>query len=220
MDMADTARTIEVIEEIQEDVRPSGAWLAVTVSGARAFSSAAAAKQAVEVRRLAEALAGVGVSEDDLGLESVFVASHKGIIGSSSSATYHLSLRCRSAEQVPQVIDAVSAHKGATLAGLTWDYEQARSRKRPEWLRSAASRARAQIAAVAEGLGVALDGPERVRELRDQPTRFDGLEGARGYPSGAPRARSSLSEELGQLDLAPTRRMGLVVSVAYRVKGE
>ena len=94
--------TIEVTEQVLDDVPATGANLFVTVSASKLFTGKAALKQAVEVKRLIDDLREHGITEEEVSLCSVFVNVEKGIFSKSSTAIYRLNVHCGDLDLSPQ----------------------------------------------------------------------------------------------------------------------
>ena len=174
----------------------------------------AALKKAKEVSALVDALERCGVPLEQIHLEAVHAEVSSGLLGSSSSARYRLRIRCNELDRLPEILGAVTGARNARLEQLVWrDPESAEQQAR--WLAAAIAWANTKALSAATALGTRLVGIHRMTE--------DGLEEEgrfirMGGPPGMARARASEAVELG-FDLGNQKRMGVVVTVEYRVEG-
>lgn len=205
--------TIEVFDELEEDVPASAALLFFQVTGSRLFTGTAALREAVEVRRLVEALINAGLHDKDVRLEGVTAQVSRGLLTKSSSATYRIRATLRELSRLTAVIDAVAELRNCELTSVDWEYEAAALE--PQWLERAIPRARVKAEAIARAIGRSL-GPV----LRVQHQRIGESLPPPGGGFGAPMAYAahrgrSVAEELSAFELAPTCRMGLRVLLVY-----
>jgi len=84
---------IEVVANIEEDVAADGVDIQVSVDGSSLFTGRAALSKAREVHQLVEALAQVGVPENQIFVEGIRATTTSGIFSKSSSAHYSLRVR-------------------------------------------------------------------------------------------------------------------------------
>jgi uncharacterized protein YggE len=148
---------ITIEETYTETIRATGAKLHVTVKGSSFFTGQAALKKAKEVAQMVETLKSVGVTEEDISLESVSAHVESGLLSKSSSARYGLKITCGNLETLPDVMGAVTGAKNATLDQLEWDYGDLVD-KRTEWIQEVLKRCNAKAATVAGALNTKLVG--------------------------------------------------------------
>ena len=110
--------TIHVSANHREEVQATHADLFVTVRGSSVISGNEAMKKAKEVSALVDELTHAGVPAEDIHLQGVHVESSSGILLKSSNATYRLRIRCGKLEQLPELLDIVSAQKNAAAVDL------------------------------------------------------------------------------------------------------
>src|SRR5688572_30809895 len=207
-----------ITAKYEEDVSAERAVLFVTVQGTSLVTGRAALRKAAEVRSLVEALEGSGVSESDIGLESVHAHVTSGLLGKSSSATYRLRVRCDQLNALPEVLGAITSAKNAELERLVWRYPES-AEQQGHWLKLCIAQANIKAAAAAEALGVRLVGVHRLNEqlLEDPDTGARPMGQAVAF-AAAQRSRASAAPDMG-FDLTHHKRGGMRVTVEYRVEG-
>lgn len=207
--------TIQVSEEHTGEVPASGAKLFVDVQGSRLLTGNAAVTEAAEVRRLIDALVGAGAGPQDVDLVNVHIDVNKGVFSKSSSATYSLRIACPDPAKLTALLDVVAEQRNCTLRRIAWDFASA-SERRAEWLALCAERARGKAQAIAAALGHELAGVDRIIEDRPKEAelRIQAFE-----PVGmAMRARASVAEELGGLELSPTQTLTVKLQAYFRLR--
>ncbi|HEY6725018.1 MAG TPA: SIMPL domain-containing protein [Polyangiaceae bacterium] len=201
----------------EADVAAERAVLFLTVHGTSLVTGRAALRKAAEVRSLVEALESCGISESDIGLESVRAHVTSGLLGKSSSATYRLRVRCDQLSALPEVLGAITSAKNAELERLVWRYPES-AEQQGHWLTLCIRQANIKAAAAAAALGVRLVGVHRLTEqlLEDADT---GIRHAAPVLLAAPqRTRVSGAPDMG-FDLIHHKRGGMHVTVEYRIDG-
>lgn len=206
-----------VAEEAWEDVRPTAAILRVALTADRFFSDRAVLEKAEELRRLVANLGARGIPAEAVSLEGATLDVSSGLFARSSSVTYRVRILVKDVERVADVIDAIAESKRATLSGVEWDYRSA-SRAPSPMLGECAARALAKAQALAAALSVRV---VRVRTVREEELSDRGPVAAH-LPYGAPqsmvpRSRGSVASELGGLELAPTKKMGVRVHLECEI---
>ncbi len=206
-----------VAEEAWEDVRPTAAILRVALTADRFFSDRAVLEKAEELRRLVTSLSARGVPADAVSLEGATLDVASGLFTRSSSVTYRVRILVKDVERVADVIDAIAESKRATLSGVEWEYRSA-SRAPSPMLGECAARALAKAHALAAALSVKV---VRIRSVREEELSDRGPV-ASHLPYGGPqsallKSRSSVASELGGLELAPTKKVGLRVHLECEV---
>jgi uncharacterized protein YggE len=199
----------------EESVAADRAELLVTVQGSSLVTGRAALKKAKEVSALVEELERCGVTPQEIHLDSVQAAVSSGLLGSSSSATYRLRIRCTDLEKLPEILGAVTGARNAHLDQVVWRHPRSAGQQ-ARWLTAAIAWANTKATAAAAALGTRVVGihrlAERPREDEDRVGRLaSGLQVARARAPSEP-------VELG-FDLGNEKRMGVEVTIEYRVEG-
>jgi uncharacterized protein YggE len=198
----------------EEDVAADRADVLVTVQGSSLVTGRAALKKAKEVSALVEELERRGVPLEEIHLEAVHAEVSSGLLGSSSSARYRLRIRCTDLERLPEVLGAITGARNARLEQLVWRYPES-AEQQARWLAAAIAWANTKALSAATALGTRLVGIHRMTEDGlEEEGRFVRMGGAPGMA----RARAAESVDLG-FELGNQKRMGVVVTVEYRVEG-
>jgi uncharacterized protein YggE len=148
--------TIKVSASHREEIYANYANLFVTVKGSSVISGNEAMKKAKEVNQLVEALTNFGLSPDAVHLQGVRIETASGTLLKSSSAIYHLKIRCEKLDQLAGLLDIIASQKNATLERIDWKYPEEAARERG--LETAITQAKAKANKVAAALGVRLLG--------------------------------------------------------------
>ena len=197
----------------EEDVAAEHADVLVSVQGSSLVTGRAALKKAKEVSALVEELERCGLSLEKIRLEGVRAEVSSGLLGSSSSAKYRLRIRCDELERLPAILGAVTGARDTRLEQLDWRYPESAAQQ-ARWLAAAIADANTKAAAVAAALGTKIVGVHRLTEHRLDERHTLTL-GAGAAPMS--RGRST-PIDLG-FELGNERRMGVEVTVQYRVEG-
>ena len=155
-----------------------------------------------------------GIPDDAVALEGASLDVSSGLFTKSSSVTYRLRVHLRDLDRVGDALDAVADCKKATLTNLTWDYAGASAGT--TILAECAARAMAKAKALAGALGVAIDGVHAVREqaISEAAPMMMPMGAA---PLAAMRQRASIASEIGGLELAPKKKVGVRVELECRL---
>ena len=148
--------TIKVSANHREEIYANHANLFVTVKGSSVISGNEAMKKAREVSQLVEALTNFGLSPEDIHLQGVRIETASGTLLKSSSAIYHLKIRCEKLDQLTALLDIIASQKNATLERIEWKYPEESARE--HGLEVAIAQAKAKANKVAAALGVRLLG--------------------------------------------------------------
>lgn len=148
--------TIKVSAMHHEEIFASHANLFVTVKGSSVISGNEAMKKAKEVNQLVEALTSFGLSPEAVHLQGVRIETASGTLLKSSSAIYHLKVRCEKLDELPGLLDIMASQKNATLDRIEWKYPEESARERG--LEAAITQAKSKANKVAAALGVRLLG--------------------------------------------------------------
>lgn len=214
---APTLAVIEAVDSAKADISPISASVHITLTGDKFFSGNAAFSKAEELRKLAEALEGRGIPKAALSLVGATVDVSSGVFTKSSSVTYRVRIVVEDLELIGSVLDIVSEAKKASLTRLEWNYDDYSEEER-QLLRTAGQRAAAKARALAESVGQKLGALHSAREERIAETPQRGEVAHLGAAPPMMRARNSVAEELGGLELAPKRQVMVRVAVAYLVE--
>jgi len=155
--------TITVTVTHRAEIEADTVDVYVTITGSSLITGNAALKKAKEVSQLFNALAEVGIKEQDIVLQSIHAASSSGILGKSTSARYQLRVRCNDLEGLADILGVVTSQKNAKLDFLSWRYADDKSLK-GAWLQSCLAEAKAKAGHIASGLGVKLLGVHALSE--------------------------------------------------------
>jgi uncharacterized protein YggE len=200
----------------EEDVSAERAELLVTVQGSSLVTGRAALKKAKEIGKLVEELEKCGITQDDIALEGVRAEVSSGILGKSSSATYRLRIRCGNLEVLPDVLGGITSAKNVRLEAVVWRYPDS-AEQQAKWLQACIAQANTKAQAAAAALGARLVGVHRLTELLlEEPDREPSEYAA--LPRAMPMRSRSAAIELG-FDLSQQKRVGLKVSIEYRLEG-
>lgn len=148
--------TIKVSANHREEIYANRANLFVTVKGSSVISGNEAMKKAREVSQLVDALTSFGLSPEDIHLQGVRIETASGTLLKSSSAIYHLKIRCEKLDQLAALLDIIASQKNATLERIEWKYPEESARE--HGLDVAMTQAKAKADKVAAALGVRLLG--------------------------------------------------------------
>jgi uncharacterized protein YggE len=197
----------------EEIVAADRAELVVTVQGSSLVTGRAALKKAKEIRALVEELERCGVNPQEIHLDAVQATVSSGFLASSSSATYRLRISCPDLEKLPEILGAVTAAKNSRLDQVVWRYPRP-AEQQARWLTAAIAWANTKAIAAAAALGTRVVGIHRLteqsREGEEHLVRLGGAAARLRAPSEA--------VELG-FDLGNEKRMGVEVTIEYRVEG-
>ncbi|NTW12529.1 MAG: SIMPL domain-containing protein, partial [Anaerolineales bacterium] len=156
--------TIKISSSHKEEIFADRVDLFVTVKGSSLISGDQAMKKAKEVSQLVEALTspalsgaeGLGLSPEAIQLMGVRIESSSGALLKSSSAAYHLKVKCEKLDQLAELLDVIASQKNAALERIEWKYPEDAARERG--LETALTMAKAKAEKVAASLGVKLLG--------------------------------------------------------------
>lgn len=207
--------TITITSSHEELVAAHAADVLVSVSGSSLFTGRSALTKAKEVRQIVANLAECGIEPDAIGLESVLANVTSGILSKSSSATYRIRVRCDDLERLPDVLGAITSPKNATLEKVIWHYPQDIDQE-ARWLRRCIEDANRKAKVAADALGCRVVSVHRLSESRLGETAPKPHE-IRQMSAVTVRKRSG-PIALG-MDLTQQKRLGLAVTVTYRVEG-
>jgi uncharacterized protein YggE len=173
--------------------------------------------EAAEVRRLVDALVAAGAGPRDVELVNVHLDVKQGVFSKSSSATYSMRIQCPDPTRLTSLLDAVADQKNCSLQRVAWDFASTNER-RAEWLALCAVRAKTKAAAIATALGLELGGVDRIVEERtpEAELRIQTFGGA--VPVMAARRSVSVTDELGGLELSPTRTLTVKLQAYFKLR--
>ena len=206
--------TIKVTASHREEISATHADLSVTVKGSSLVGGDEALKKAKEVSQLVEDLTRIGLPMTDIHLQSVYTEAASGAILKSSSATYHLRLRCTKLEQIPDLLGAIASQKNANLENITWLYPD--DTAHAQALTQAVAKAQAKARSIAETLGVELLGVYALNEnVMDNEIQFR----QSGALVAQPKARGAgviPQADMG-LDIQHAKTIQCNVEIEFRV---
>lgn len=212
----DQRSLLHVTEHAWDDARPRGAAVHVTLTASKLFSGRAALTKSEELRRLVDALGARGLPEDAVALEGAQLDVSTGLFTRSSSVRYQVRVQVTDLERLADVLEVIADSKQATLTHITWDHAGATD----ELVAACGARAAAKATRLATALGVTLGDVAEVHEeeLADtQPAPVSFVDASLPSPRAVAYRQRSVAHELVGLELAPTKRVGVRVHVAYRV---
>jgi uncharacterized protein YggE len=201
---------IVVTEEAWTEIKPTSAFLHVRLIADRLFSGKAALQKAEELRKLIVSLSARDIPDDAVSLEGASLDVSSGLFTRSSSVTYRVRIHVKEIERIADALDAVAECKKATLDNIDWDYPHG-GEGGPELLAEAAKRALIKAERLAAALGVSITKINAAREeaIADHPVY---AQPAGGMAFRAPaKGRLSIASEIGGLDLAPSKQVGVRV---------
>jgi hypothetical protein len=204
---------IHVSEEAWGDQRPRAVSIHVILTADKLFSGRAAFEKATELRKLAMALAERDFPDSAIALTGASLDVSTGIFTKSSSVTYRIRIRVDDSERLPDALEAIAECKQARLTHLDWDYSNSVTE---ELLVECATRAIAKAKRLATALGVALGDVQGVHEEQIGETQVPPTLMPHAYPMAMHfAARPRMGADFEGLDLAPTKKVGVRVRVAY-----
>jgi len=209
-----------VTDEAWTEIRPTAAFLHVRLTADRFFSGKAALQKAEELKKLIVALSARDIRDDAVALQGASIDVSSGLFTRSSSVTYRVRIHVKEVERLAEALDAVAECKKATLDHVEWDYPHD-GHGGPELLAEAASRAMTKAKALAGALGATIKGIRTCREEGTGTHRDVFADHVAGYGAppmaraggmlGASKARVTIASEIGGLDLAPSKQVGVRV---------
>jgi len=211
---------LHVCEQAWGDARARTAAVHVTLTASKLFSGRAALTKSEELRRLVGALREHGIPEDAISLEGASLDVSTGLFSRSSSVTYRVRIQVANLDLIAAVLETIADAKQATLTHITRDHS---GNTTESLLAECAARAADKAKRLAASLGVTLGAAHEVREeehgthpppQQQYPQQVFAMA---GMVMRKRSATSTMTEELGGLDLAPTQRVGVTVRIAYRV---
>jgi uncharacterized protein YggE len=205
--------TIHVSTQQSEEIQATHADLIVTVKGTSFVSGNEALKKSREVNQLVHELQLIGLSMEDIRLQSVFTDISSGNFLKSSSATYRLSIRCNKLEQFPDLLGIIVSQKNSSLEKIVWRYPDEEMRE--QLLEKAIAVIQARAKKVAASLGVELLGIYTFHEnYMDEERPFPMAEA--GFAQAKTRAGITPQADLG-MDVQHTKKVEVRLDVEYRV---
>jgi hypothetical protein len=135
-------------------VRASGATFRLEVSGTASVGSMAAIKKNKELVAIANVLAGVGISEERMRVETVSFASKEGLL-SGSSVRIEVEINAVPIEYAAELIGGLSTMKGVKLDEIHWEFGDL-SEQRDALLQRGVKESKRQASLIASAAGVPL----------------------------------------------------------------
>ena len=206
---------ITVKETAERKVFASGAELTVCISGQAFFTGTEALKKAAEVNRCVEAMKDCGIEQGDISIQNVSIQVESGILTKSSSAAYHIAVRCKSLDCLGPVLAAIASQKNTRLVQLLWVFETLEKAKE-ELLQTAVEKAKVTAQSIAGLLGTECSAIHKLSyefQGADQlgfggnMSAYDGIKGKRAFREAS----------LKQLNLEHNSKLEAVVSAVFVV---
>lgn len=208
--------TIHVSTVQSEEIQATHADLIVTVKGTSFISGNEALKKSREVNQLVKELNAVGLSVEDIRLQSVFTEMTSGNFLKSSSATYRLSLRCNKLERIADLLSVIVSQKNASLEKIIWRYPDEEMRE--QLLEKAIAVVQGRASKVAASLGVELLGVYTFNEnYMDEEGPFRMTEA--GFAQAKTRAAGITPQADLGMDIQHTKKVEVRLDVEYRISG-
>jgi len=204
--------TIKISASHREELPASHADLFVSVRGSSVISGDQALKKAKEVSQLVDELTRFGLPAANIHLEGIHVESSSAGLLRSSSASYRLRLRCENLDEVPDLLDIISAQKNAALERIAWKYPDDAARE--GGLETAIASAKLKAGKVAAALGVRLLGVyDFIENYIDEETPLM----FQAQASLKARGPAPASEPALGMDIRHARTIHINVDIWYRV---
>jgi hypothetical protein len=203
---------LHISEQAWGDFKPRAAFIHLTLTADKLFSGHAALEKAVELRRLVMALAERDIPDNAVALQGATLDVSTGLFTRSSSVTYRVRIHLANVDLLAEALDAIAETKQARLSHIEWDYS---GNSMEDLLAECATRAIAKAKGIATSLGITLAGIHSVHEDELGETHESPTALGDGPFKFAARTRASVSTELAGLDLAPTKKVGVRVRIAY-----
>jgi uncharacterized protein YggE len=187
-------QVLVVVGKFEDEVIADRAEAIVSVSASNYFFGNAAFDKARELAQLASALTELGIPREALSLESAVADVTKGLLSSSTSATYRIRISIRDVNLLPQVIGAIASQKQATLEEIDWRYPEG-PEVEARWLAACGTGARTKADALAAALGLRIAGVNRGAEhgaMNIIDTSSENAPRSAGY-GGPPGMRRSMA---------------------------
>ncbi len=220
LEIVQNRRLLHVSEQASDEIAPTAAYLNLVLSSDSFFSGRTAFEKATELKQLTVALAARDIPLDAVSLQGASMEVDTGIFTRSSRVTYRVRIHVKNVERVADALDAVAESKKAVLTSTTWDYGDTAP---PELLATCAKKAMTKARAMADALGLAIDGIHEIKdgEVGITPGDYPLAASFGGAPrgGGGGRARMSISSETSGLELAPRRKVTVRVSLQLEVSG-
>jgi uncharacterized protein YggE len=208
--------TIHISTNQSEEIQATHADLIVTIKGSSFFSGNEALKKSKEVNQLVNELNEIGLSMEDIRLQSVFTEISSGNFLKSSSATYRLSIRCNKLERFADLLSVIIAQKNASLEQIIWRYPDEEMRE--QLLEKAIAVVETRAKKVAASLGVELLGVYTFNEnYMDEDRPF--LMAEAGFAQAKTRAVGITPQADLGMDIQHMKKVEVRLDVEYRVSG-
>lgn len=147
--------TIEVIETLK--VSPNKANFGVKIASSSIVFGDEALKTSKEIRSFVRELTSLGIREDCISVENVFIQSKTRKIFNSSTAEFTIKVTNVEKEKLAEVLNAIAAQKEIELQDIEWIYSEL-EKKKAALLRRAAQASKQQAHELCHVLGVNLLG--------------------------------------------------------------
>jgi len=208
--------TIHISTVQSEEIQATHADLIVSIRGSSFFSGNEALKKSKEVNQLVNGLEELGLSMEDIRLQSITTDSSSGNFLKSSSATYRLSIRCNKLDQFSDLLSVIVLQKNASLEKMIWRYPDEEMRE--QLLEKAITVVAARAKKVAANLGVELLGVYTFNEnYMDEERPF--LMAEAGFAQAKTRAVGITPQADLGMDIQHMKKVEVRLDVEYRISG-
>jgi uncharacterized protein YggE len=208
--------TIHISTVQSEEIQASHADLIVAIKGSSFFSGDEALKKSKEVNLLVDGLKGLGLSMEDIRLQSITTESAGGTLLKSSSATYRLSIRCKKLEGFSDLLSVIILQKNTSLERVIWRYPDEEMRE--QLLEKAVALVQARAKKVAASLGVELLGVYTFQEnYMDEERPFPMMEAS--FAQAKTRAVGIVPQADLGMDVQHLKKVEVRLDVEYRISG-
>jgi len=208
--------TIHISTVQSEEIQATHADLIVSIRGSSFFSGNEALKKSKEVNQLVNGLEELGLSMEDIRLQSITTDSSSGNFLKSSSATYRLSIRCNKLDQFSDLLSVIVLQKNASLEKMIWRYPDEEMRE--QLLEKAIAVVAARAKKVAANLGVELLGVYIFNEnYMDEESPFRMAEV--GFAQAKTRAVGITPQADLGMDIQHMKKVEVRLDVEYRISG-
>ncbi len=209
--------TITITASHREEIQATHVDFYVTVRGSSLVSGDAALKKAKEVSQLVDELTRFGLSAEAIHLQSVHAEAASGVFMRTSSASYHLRIRCEKLDQFADLLGIITAQKNTSLDRTDWRYRDEQARE--QILTQAIQKATAKAQKVAAALGVRLLGIYTLSE-----NTYDAEQPMPVVRFAAPQAKGPRAMDMAPqadlgMDIQHTKTVEVQVNIEYRVSG-
>lgn len=211
----DQLHLITVNQSAETRIHASGAELTIRISGQSFFTGTEAFQKAAEVNRCVAAIKKCGIDQEDISIQNVSTEVESGILTKSSSATYYLSVFCKSLDCLGPTLTAIASQKNIKLAKLFWQYD-ALEETQNELLQTAVKKAKSTAQSISESLGTHCSAIHKL-SYDFHGINQHGYAGDLSAYDGVKRKRASSAGALQQLNLEQNTKLLVTVAAQFVV---